>query len=77
MITTNYGALFETCSEWPVYVQYDTNYKNMSECFAYAIDSVVDYLHHDRCQEHLYKCNKSFIKSFILGIKEKWNGQIF
>ena len=34
MITTNFGALFETCSEWPVYVQYDTKNKNMSECFA-------------------------------------------
>ena len=67
MITTNYGALFETCSEWPVYVQYDTNYKNMSECFAYAIDSVVDYLHHDRCQEHL-QLQQDFYKRFY-----SWN----
>jgi len=67
MITTNYGALFETCSEWPVYVQYDTNYKNMSECFAYAIDSVVDYLHHDRCQEHL-QMQQEFYKKFY-----SWN----
>jgi len=67
MITTNYGALFETCSEWPVYVQYDTNYKNMSECFAYAIDSVVDYLHHDRCQEHL-QMQQDFYKKFY-----SWN----
>lgn len=63
MITTNYGALFETCSEWPVYVQYDTNYKNMSECFAYAIDSVVDYLHHEKCQEHL-QMQQDFYKKF-------------
>jgi len=67
MITTNYGALFETCSEWPVSVQSDTNYKNMSECFAYAIDSVVDYLHHDRCQEHL-QMQQDFYKKFY-----SWN----
>ena len=70
MITTNYGALFETCSEWPVYVQYDTNYKNMSECFAYAIDSVVDYLHHDRCQEHL-QMQQDFYKKFYSWNKRK------
>jgi glycosyltransferase involved in cell wall biosynthesis len=67
MITTNYGALYETCSEWPVYVQYDTNYKNMAECFAYAVDSVVDYLHHDRCQEHL-QLQQDFYKRFY-----SWN----
>jgi len=67
MITTNYGALYETCSEWPVYVQYDTNYKNMAECFAYAIDSVVDYLHHERCQEHL-QIQQDFYKRFY-----SWN----
>jgi glycosyltransferase involved in cell wall biosynthesis len=27
-IVTNYGALYETCSEWPTYVQYDSNYYN-------------------------------------------------
>ena len=70
MITTNYGALFETCSEWPVYVQYDTNYKNMSECFAYAIDSVVDYLHHERCQEHL-QMQQDFYKKFYSWNKRK------
>ena len=55
VITTNYGALYETCSEWPVYVQYDNNRKNLSTCFAYAIDEVREYLHTDRCQEYLQK----------------------
>jgi glycosyltransferase involved in cell wall biosynthesis len=70
MITTNNGALFETCSEWPVYVQYDRNYKNMSECFAYAIDEVIDYLHHDKCQEHL-QMQQDFYKKFYSWNKRK------
>lgn len=70
MITTNNGALYETCSEWPVYVQYDTNYKNLSECFAYAIDSVVDYLHLDECQEHL-EMQAKFYKKFYSWSKRK------
>lgn len=63
MITTNYGALYETCSEWPVYVQYDDNYKNLSECFAYAIEGAAEYLHHERCHEHL-QMQQDFYKKF-------------
>ena len=74
---TNYGALFETCSEWPVYVQYDTNYKNMSECFAYAIQILWLIIYITIDVKNTFKCNKSFTKSFILGIKEEWNGQTF
>ena len=70
MITTNNGALFETCSEWPVYVQYDTNFQNMSKCFAYAIDSVVDYLHLEKCQEHL-QMQQDFYKKFYSWNKRK------
>jgi hypothetical protein len=44
-IVTNYGALFETCSEWPTYVQYDRDYKNLAKCFAYAIEGIASQLH--------------------------------
>jgi UDP-glucose:(glucosyl)LPS alpha-1,2-glucosyltransferase len=47
MVTTNYGALYETCSEWPVYVQYSDNYKRLAEAFAYAIDSLTSFLHEE------------------------------
>jgi UDP-glucose:(glucosyl)LPS alpha-1,2-glucosyltransferase len=49
MVTTNYGALYETCSEWPVYVQYSDNYKRLAEAFAYAIDSLTSFLHEEGC----------------------------
>jgi hypothetical protein len=63
MISTNYGALFETCSEWPVYVQYDNNYKNLATCFAYAIEGVTDYLHTDNMHDYL-KTQRDFYERF-------------
>jgi UDP-glucose:(glucosyl)LPS alpha-1,2-glucosyltransferase len=63
MVTTNYGALYETCSEWPVYVQYSDNYKRLAEAFAYAIDSLTSFLHEDGCQNHL-QSQANFYKKF-------------
>ena len=45
MITTNYGALFETCSEWPVYINYTQDYKQLAQLFAFSIDEVNSYLY--------------------------------
>ena len=73
MVTTNYGALYETCSEWPVYVQYSDNYKRLAEAFAYAIDSLTSFLHEDGCQNHL-QSQANFYKKFYdwQGRKEDW-----
>jgi hypothetical protein len=43
-ITTNYGALFETCAEFASYVPYQKNYINLAKQFAYAIDTVANKL---------------------------------
>jgi UDP-glucose:(glucosyl)LPS alpha-1,2-glucosyltransferase len=73
MVTTNYGALYETCSEWPVYVQYSDNYKRLAEAFAYAIDSLTSFLHEEGCQNHL-QSQANFYKKFYdwQGRKEDW-----
>ena len=39
VITTNFGALPETCSEWPTYINYTKNHDLMAESFAHAIDA--------------------------------------
>jgi UDP-glucose:(glucosyl)LPS alpha-1,2-glucosyltransferase len=72
-IMTNYGALFETCAEWPVYVQYSDNYKRLAEAFAYAIDSLTSFLHEEGCQNHL-QSQANFYKKFYdwQGRKEDW-----
>jgi UDP-glucose:(glucosyl)LPS alpha-1,2-glucosyltransferase len=73
MVTTNYGALYETCSEWPVYVQYSDNYKRLAEAFAYAIDNLTSFLHEDGCQNHL-QSQANFYKKFYnwQARKEDW-----
>ncbi len=52
-ITTNYGALFETGAEFPMYIPYDTNYRNLSEKFAYGIDAAALTLHEPTIHRHL------------------------
>ena len=68
-IVTNYGALFETCSEWPTYVQYDTNYRNLSKCFAYAIEGITDQLH-TKGMQNLLDAQVSFYNKFY-----KWENR--
>jgi glycosyltransferase involved in cell wall biosynthesis len=52
-ITTNYGALFETGAEFPMYIPYDNNYKNLAEKFAYGIDAAALTLHEPTIHRHL------------------------
>ena len=62
-IVTNYGALYETCSEWPTYVQYDRNYENLARCFAYAIEGIAERLHTEGMQ-NLLGSQASFYDKF-------------
>jgi len=63
VITTNFGALPETCSEWPVYVNYTKNHELLAESFAHAIDASKVYLHEDGMQKYLDDQQK-FYKKF-------------
>jgi len=63
VITNNFGALYETCAEWPVYVTYNTNYEAMARDTAAAIEVASNYLHEDFIQDHLEEQQK-FYKRF-------------
>ena len=63
VITNNFGALYETCSEWPVYISYSTNYEQMAQDTAVAIKTAANYLHEDFIQDHLDEQQK-FYKKF-------------
>jgi glycosyltransferase involved in cell wall biosynthesis len=63
VITNNFGALYETCAEWPVYVTYNTNYEAMARDTAAAIEIAAGYLHEDFIQDHLEEQQK-FYKRF-------------
>ena len=58
VITNNFGALYETCAEWPVYVNYSTNYEQMAIDTACAINTAANYLHEESVQEHLNEQQK-------------------
>jgi len=63
VITNNFGALYETCSEWPVYINYNKNYETMAIATAAAIEVAANYLHEDFIQDHLEEQQK-FYKRF-------------
>ena len=69
-IVTNYGALFETCSEFPVYVTYDKNYRNLATAFAHAIRSAVEHMDQPDIHEHLLM-QQNFVKKFYSWEKKK------
>jgi len=68
-ITTDLGALFETCSEFPIYVPYEKNYETLAEAFAHAIDTAAGHLHENFINEHL-KMQSNFVEYFY-----NWNKQ--
>jgi len=63
VITNNFGALYETCAEWPVYVNYDSDNERMARDTAAAIEVAATYLHKDFMQDHLEEQQK-FYKRF-------------
>jgi hypothetical protein len=52
-ITTNHGALFETCAEFATYVPYQKDYIALAKQFAYAIDAVANKLNSESVKQHL------------------------
>jgi len=60
VITNNFGALYETCAEWPVYVNYSTDYESMAIATGNAIEVAASYLHEDFMQDHLEEQQKYY-----------------
>lgn len=69
VITNNYGALYETCSEWPVYVNYSDNYETMARDTAEAIKVAANYLHESFIQQHLDEQQKFYKRFYNWGKK--------
>ena len=55
VITTDYGALFETCAEFSSYVPYQKNYLALAQNFGFAIETVADKLNTPGIVKHLEK----------------------
>ena len=53
LITTNHGALYETCAEFSSYIPYQENYLNLAKNFAFAIEAVAEKLTSEGVKKHL------------------------
>ena len=65
VITNNFGALYETCAEWPVYVNYNTDFETMAVDTAQAIKVASTYLHEDFIQDHLEEQQKFYKRFYV------------
>ena len=52
-ITTNYGALFETCAEFTAYIPYQKDYIALAKGFAFAIEKTASNLNNSIVKDHL------------------------
>jgi glycosyltransferase involved in cell wall biosynthesis len=62
-ITTNFGAIYETGAEFPMYVPYSNDYKSLARKFAAAIEASADMLHDSGIQDHL-KMQQNYVNRF-------------
>tara|TARA_R100001129_G_scaffold143704_3_gene104837 strand:- start:5112 stop:6047 length:936 start_codon:yes stop_codon:yes gene_type:complete len=61
--TTDNGALYETCSEFPIYVPMDNNWNNLAKQFAGVIDELPQQINTVGLQNHL-KFQQNFYNHF-------------
>ena len=53
VITTDYGALYETCAEFSSYIPYQKNPLALAQNFAFAIDTIATRLTEPGIVKHL------------------------
>jgi glycosyltransferase involved in cell wall biosynthesis len=62
-VTTNYGALYETGAEFPMYIPYSNDYRSLAKKFAVSIEMAALSLEDPNITEHL-KMQKKFVNYF-------------
>lgn len=75
-IVTNFGALYETCSEWPIYVNYTNDIHRLAKDFGAAITSASEYIYLDHVQQLLEE-QQQFYKKFYSWEKKGWEWKNF
>ena len=66
-VSTNYGALFETGAEFPMYIPYSNNYKSLARKFAAGIEVAAQSLEEPVIRDHL-KMQRDYVNRFY-----NWN----
>lgn len=62
-ITTNYGALFETGAEFPMYIPYEKNRRELAQKFAFGINAACNTLHEEQIHNHL-ECQSAYARAY-------------
>jgi glycosyltransferase involved in cell wall biosynthesis len=62
-VSTNYGALFETGAEFPMYIPYSNNYESLARKFAQGIEVAAKSLEAPGIKDHL-KMQKDYVNRF-------------
>ena len=77
-IVTNFGALYETCAEFPMYVTYTKDFKILSQTFAAAIEMAAETLHEQAIQDSL-DMQQAFYKKYYNWDKRamEWNNFLY
>tara|TARA_Y100000296_G_C5158210_1_gene250344 strand:+ start:37 stop:975 length:939 start_codon:yes stop_codon:yes gene_type:complete len=66
-ITTDYGALYETGAEFPMYIPYDKDYRSLAKKFAFGTKTAADTLHEEQIHNHL-ECQSAYARIYY-----SWN----
>ena len=66
-VTTNFGALYETGAEFPMYVPYSNNYKSLAMKFAEGIEVAAQSLEKPQINDYL-KVQRDYVNRFY-----NWN----
>jgi glycosyltransferase involved in cell wall biosynthesis len=61
MVVTNFGALYETCSEWADYATYTPNRQLLAERFARVLETAINNYRHD---DPIHKEQSDFYNKF-------------
>ena len=71
-VVTNYGALYETCADFPIYVPYLSDKKQLTDQFAYAIESLPEIV--KNVEDEKIKFQMKYYKQFYHWdvIKQYW-----
>ena len=62
-VTTNYGAIYETGAEFPMYIPYSNDYKSLARKFAQGIEVAAKSLEAPGINDHL-KVQKDYVNRF-------------
>jgi len=76
LITTDHGALYETCAEFSTYIPYQKSYTNLAKNFAYAIEASAEKLYEPGVKQHL-KMQIDYTNQYYSWVKQSNAWTIF